>query len=213
MLQSWLAKLFQNRNQGSLWPGQREMVRSRRCLISSFLADLPSSYLAFSLLKSVLPLSTRFIFWLVTLDLIAALIQIFQFHPTVDYLAEHTGDLGLKSPSHCCLWAADLGPLHSPFVPWVGARFSFVPLNPRAPLLWYIFTPLHSWPHLSLSQGSHLHWGHMSRPSYHTFPVPSVCSFEPKCSVLHLAAGLKFLIVVILLFMFSFPHEITAPSS
>lgn len=54
---------------------------------------------------------------MVTLDLVTTLIKIFQYHPAVDYLAEYTGDLGLKSPSHHCLWAADLGPLRSTLVP------------------------------------------------------------------------------------------------
>lgn len=137
MLQAWLAKPFQNLNQGSLWPSQRKWT-------CSFLADLTASC---QVLPKRLPASQSH-----------SSQQFFPSPPDSSFQSNlwscHSLDQNLSVPSCCLLastemaWDAGLGPVCShPY--FLNGSWAFFPLCPSfwiALLREYVSTPPCSWP-------------------------------------------------------------------
>lgn len=204
MLQAWLAKPFQNLNQGSLWPSQRKWT-------CSFLADLTASC---QVLPKHLPASQSH-----------SSQQFFPSPPDSSFQSNlwscHSLDQNLSVPSCCLLasWAQRWPGMRAwvlcvpALISWMGPGLSSLcALRFGLPFCGNMFLRLHvpdphpcPLPSYPLSQRFHL-WS-----NFQLFPS-SVSKFYwwvPSTEALHFS---RLSWSSIPYSLFSFPHKITAPS-
>lgn len=203
MLQAWLAKPFQNLSQGSLWPSQREMVVSRRCLICSFFVDLTSSS---QMLPDVPfpPISSS------TLHHSSFWSNLWSCYSLDQNLAGSCRGLLVPSRvrrwpgrlSSLCLLSMGCGPGSCVFLPrcpeWVLGALPSVHVMLDCPSVGILATPPRCRPpSLPPNLPSPLPAVTLPFLAIKHFQVLPVHSFESNHSFFHVSAGLKFLIVAV----------------